>query len=157
MPATYEPIYTTTLGSNQATITFNSFGGYTDLILVANFTITDSGQDYKVKFDTSSNYSNTRLIGNGSSAASYRTSNDDGIIIGNTYSGQNTVITQFMNYTNTTTNKTVLSRGNAPSTLVAANVGLWRSTSAITTMTLYQTAGSFVTGSTFTLYGILAA
>ena len=157
MAATYEPIATTTLGSNQATVTFNSFGGYTDLILVANFTITDSGQNYKVKFDSSSNYSDTRMLGTGSSAASYRSSNEDGIIIGNTYSGTNTAITQFMNYANTSTYKTVLSRQNNAGTLVSAHVGLWRSTSAITTMTLFQTAGSFVTGSTFTLYGIKAA
>ena len=157
MAATYEPIATTTLGSNQSTITFNSFGGYTDLVLVANFTITDSGQNYKVKFDSSSNYSDTRMLGTGSAANSYRSTGEDGIIIGNTYSGNNLIITQFMNYANTSTYKTVLSRGNVPSTLVAAHVGLWRSTSAITTMTLFQTAGSFVTGSTFTLYGIKAA
>jgi hypothetical protein len=38
MPAgsTYTPIATTTLGSAQADVTFNSFSGYTDLVLVAN-------------------------------------------------------------------------------------------------------------------------
>ena len=38
MPAgsTYTPIATTTLGSSQATVTFSSFTGYTDVILVAS-------------------------------------------------------------------------------------------------------------------------
>ena len=40
MAATYEPIYTTTLGSNQTSITLNSFGGYTDLRIVCNVKIT---------------------------------------------------------------------------------------------------------------------
>jgi hypothetical protein len=61
------------------------------------------------------------------------------------------------NYSNTTTFKTFLSRTNVASDRVEALVGLWRSTSAITSITLYCGSNSFVTGSTFTLYGILKA
>jgi len=63
-----------------------------------------------------------------------------------------------MNYTNTTTYKTVISRGNSD-TYVLAYASLWRATpQAITTITMgNEAAVNFVVGSTFTLYGILAA
>ena len=64
-----------------------------------------------------------------------------------------------MNYANTTTYKTVLSRdalNNASDGAVEAFVGLWRSTSAINTIQIKPDSGNFNTG-TFSLYGILAA
>ena len=62
------------------------------------------------------------------------------------------------NYSNATTYKTVLWRDNS-NTYVAAQAGLWRSTSAITSITLStnSSATNFASGSTFSLYGILAA
>ena len=71
--------------------------------------------------------------------------------------GISNVIVQFMNYSNTTTNKTVLSRANNAATGTDAIVNLWRSTAAITSIYVYVPSGNFATGSTFTLYGILAA
>ena len=67
-------------------------------------------------------------------------------------------IINIQNYSNTTTYKTILGRANNAVTGVTETVGLWRSTSAITSMTLLQSYGSdlFKTGSTFTLYGIKA-
>jgi hypothetical protein len=65
-----------------------------------------------------------------------------------------------MNYSNTTTYKTALNRSNQAAGGVDATVGLWRSTAAIDTIRFYaNTNGSqnFLTGSTFTLYGIAAA
>jgi hypothetical protein len=62
-----------------------------------------------------------------------------------------------MNYANTTTFKTHISRSNNSSNFVMATVGLWRSTAAITSITLLtNTADTFSVGSTFTLYGIKA-
>jgi hypothetical protein len=63
-----------------------------------------------------------------------------------------------MNYSNTTTYKTIISRGDNPGFLVIALANLWRSTSAINIITMVsETGNNFVTGSTFTLYGITAA
>lgn len=163
MPAgnTYVAIAEQTLGSNAASVTFSSISGaYTDLIMVVN-AITSTASEYmsiNLNSDTGSNYSRTNLAGNGTSAVSVRGSNETvGYIGAETYGTNalkfNTVV-HFMNYANTTTYKTFLSRANHVDLAAEAIVGLWRSTSAITTI---KVNSNFATGSTFTLYGILAA
>jgi hypothetical protein len=63
-----------------------------------------------------------------------------------------------MNYSNTTTNKTILSRINNAENSTVARVTLWRNTAAISTIFLTEGNGAnFIAGSTFTLYGIKAA
>jgi hypothetical protein len=78
MPATYEKIATTTLGSASATITFSSISSaYTDLRLVIT-ALQGSGNNIALRFnsDSGTNYSRTRLIGNGTSATSTRATDD---------------------------------------------------------------------------------
>ena len=169
MAKTYEPIATTTLGSAQSSITFSSIPStYTDLILVAgSLGMNNAGSAGKVRFngDTGSNYSDTVLLGTGSSASSYREANANnirvyGFNVGPTGSGNNdNVIVHIQNYANSTTYKTVVCRSNITQVELAAVVGLWRSTSAITSVTFvaYNGTDTFTTGSTFTLYGIKAA
>jgi hypothetical protein len=67
------------------------------------------------------------------------------------------VITHFNNYSNATTYKTILSRGNNASSSVTAYSALWRSTSAINEIKVFTLSGNLRAGSTFTLYGIAAA
>lgn len=161
MPVTYEPLATTTLGSAVNTVTFSSISGaYTDLVLVQNGGFTSAAGDVFIRFnsDSGSNYSSTALSGSGSSALSSRESNATRILVdsyGYPTTGISTRIIQIMNYSNTTTNKTLLSRANNAATGVDAVVGLWRSTAAITSIDLYAwTTNSFSAGSTFSLYGI---
>jgi hypothetical protein len=110
--------------------------------------------------DTGSNYSITQITGSGSSASSGRLSSQteykvtDGLFF-NT-SEQCNILVSFQNYSNTTTNKTWLSRANSAGIGVNAGVGLWRSTSAINTIRLYGSQ-NFQSGSKVTLYGIAAA
>jgi len=164
--ATYEPIATTTLSSNQTNVTFSSISGsYTDLILVANAKAVSSGSNqwWFLTFnnDTSSNFSSTFLRGNGTTASSGRYSNrSDGIFPGDTDNADlSTMIIHIMNYSNTTTYKTTLSRSSDASDYVTAVVGLWRSTSAITSLkiTNQDIPNNIASGSTFTLYGIASA
>lgn len=165
MPAgnTYEAIATQTLGSAVATVTFSSISGaYTDLVLVANAgqVAGNNGFRFQVNSDTGSNYSYTYIVGNGTSATSGRgtssTSGESETLMTTTLTA--TFILHFMNYSNTTTNKTILVRGGDASQKVDATVNLWRSTSAISSITLFPGGGnSFLTGSTFSLYGIAAA
>jgi hypothetical protein len=175
MPITYEPLATTTLGTAAATVTFSSISGaYTDLVLVCNIqginTISEAAALYlEYNSDSGSNYSSTRLMGNGSTASSSRYSNQTENFIG-LFPAFTTAGSKFgpqiiylQNYSNSTTYKTILSRFNSEGTgvsgedRVGAFVGLWRSTAAITTIDLTSSAsGGFATGSTFTLYGIKA-
>ena len=162
MAATYEPIATNTLGSTASSVSFTSISGsYTDLILVSNPKMTTAGTYFIVTYnsDTGSNYSQTRLRGDGSTATSARDTSVTGIDIqyqdNNTDTG--TSILQLFNYANTTTNKTALVRDNFASYGVFARVALWRSTSAITSITLTMSSSTFAAGSMFTLYGIKAA
>jgi hypothetical protein len=160
MAATYEPIATTTLGSNQATITFTSIPGtFTDLI-IAGFGLSGADAGVSVNFngDTGSNYSYTFVYGDGSSAVSGRGSNQTFASGGRLGTNGATSLFHIMNYSNTTTNKTMISRGDNASAITIAVVSLWRSTSAITSITLTAGGGNnFNTNSTFTLYGIAAA
>ena len=167
MPATYEPIATQTLGSSVSSVTFSSIPQtYTDLVIVQSAFVANQ-MDTRLQFngDTATNYSWTVLFGSGSAAGSYRESNKTAIPTG--YYSQidispatSTFIIQIMNYSNATTNKTVLTRGNnaASGRGVDAIVGLWRSTAAITSVALNVDAShQYTSGSVFTLYGIKAA
>jgi hypothetical protein len=168
MPTTYEPIATTTLSTTTATVTFSSISGtYTDLILVANPLADANNYNFNVRYnsDTGNNYSSTSLRFNSDESASpqsTRTSNTSSIIT-NTNINTTTpfpIIYQILNYSNTTTNKTSISRISRGDYAVAATVGLWRNTGAITSISCILTGGgsaSFVSGSTFTIYGIKAA
>jgi hypothetical protein len=164
--ATYTQIATNTLGSAASSVTFSSIPGtYTDLVLVANVGCSSASQraGWRVNSDTGSNYSRTILVGTGSSTASDRESNATaayGIFdatngVPTTLTGN--FITQFQNYSNATTYKTALTRYNDAGGGTGVSVQLWRSTSAITSITFVLSGGNWIANSTFSLYGIAAA
>ena len=164
MPATYEPIATTTLGSSASTITFSSIPGtYTDLrlVIVAKGT---AASDVNMKFNSSSTACSwTQLAGDGSSASSGRITTG----VGRAYITLNFNVlstSQFYFYTADifsyagSTNKTCLTtfqEDNNGSGYVGRKVGLWQVTSAITQIDLNGT--DFAAGTTATLFGIKAA
>lgn len=169
MATTYEPIATTTLGSDQASISFSSLGAYTDIRIVSvvrssRSSLSDT-YSMRLNSDTGSNYSWTFVRGDGSAASSFRAANVTGLGIGEVIAANqtsgifNVVTTDLMNYTNTTTNKTVISRSSVSANYGAeAWISTWRNTAAVTSIGLYFANGSnLLTGSTFTLYGIKAA
>ena len=161
MPSTYTPIATTTLGSNQSSITFSSISStYTDLVLIVSANSSSAGAAITLQFnsDTGSNYSQTYLYGSGSAASSGRGSNGTEMNIGNTdqTNNQSTII-NIQNYSNATTYKTALSKGGGATIGAIAYVGLWRSTAAINAVRVGVNTGTLNTGSTFTLYGVKSA
>lgn len=166
--ATYEPIATTTLSSNQNDITFSSIPAtYTDLVIVFTGTSTTTGSSTnglrcRLNSDTGSNYSQTTISGNGSSASSARISSTtffEGEIGQTSNTSPSINIFEIMNYANTTTYKTILIRTNIANNVVQAHLVLYRSTSAITSITISRDFGTnqLKSGSTATLYGISAA
>jgi hypothetical protein len=155
MPKTYTPIATTTTSGSQSVITFSSIpAAFTDLFLVINAG-TNAGYTIRFNSDSGNNYSWTRIYGDGSAAVSDRGSNANNISSGWGGSTNNLFTVNIMNYANTTTNKTALMRISDNSYTVAL-VGLWRNTAAVNTISITGGA-NYVPGSTFTLYGILAA
>lgn len=168
MTATYDSIATTTLGSAATNITFNSIPAtYTDLVVTFVGTGSATGNEIlTVRFngDTGTNYSATILSGYdpGAGPISNRETNQTRGWFGNYWVGASTTSPMFFrmnvfSYAGST-NKTVLSETSNDkngSGEVNRSVGLWRSTSAINSITLICAGtASFGAGSTATLYGI---
>jgi len=167
MPNTYTELRRTVVGTATPSVTLDLTGisGYTDLVLVGTAQgASGSPQNllFQLNGDTGTNYSSTWLTGNGTSATSSRLSTRvNGLLdisgyapIGSNY---NNVIAQFNNYSNAITFKTIISRANSAATGTDAVVSLWRSTAAITSITIYFSSNNIASGSTFSLYGIANA
>lgn len=161
---TYVALDKVTVGTATASITFSSISGsYTDLFLVMDLGAGTAGQDIycQVNGDTNTNYSHTRLTGNGTAASSSRGSSLAYMRFSDGGSPQTTANSltkvNFMNYSNTTTFKTAINRADNANRGLDAVVNLWRSTAAITSITVYLSSGNITVGSTFTLYGIKSA
>ena len=150
-----------TVRTATPSVTFSAIPqGYTDLVVVISAP-SASASAYSavtVNGDNGSNYSFTRLYGTGSVAGSNRGSSMTYWQTQYLYSSNTNfnAICHFMNYSNTTTNKTMIERYNDSAYEVDAQVNLWRSTAAITSITFSRVSGNYAAGSTFSLYGIKA-
>ena len=162
--ATFTPLATQTLGSAAASITFSSIPGtYTDLRLVLTCTTSVSGDTVVAQFnsDTTANYSNTYLLGTGTSVFSGNNSSVTSAPIGIGATTSTTIPTLFstdiQSYAGAT-NKAFLSSGSSDqngSGNVAITIHLWRSTAAITSIKLFLAGGNnFAIGSIATIWGI---
>ena len=161
MPApTYDLIEEKVLGSAQASVTFSSIPGtYKDLVLEVVGTTTNTNGTYitlRFNSDSNSNYSETLLVGNGTSALSERDSNVAVAFTGWQGNNVSVVNINIMSYANTNVYKTVLTRGGSDNNRVTASVALWRSTAAITSIEAKSNNGtnSFNSGCTFRLWGV---
>lgn len=175
MAITYEPIATTTLGSAASLINFTGISSaYTDVRLIYTIRSTVANDFMWITVNgAATNYSFTYLAGNGTTASSSKSSNATFWGLGG-YSGAyiptaadtfalGTI--DFLSYSGST-NKTALATWQADkngSGGVERIVGLYRSTSAITSIKLetFNSAGGagnyIAAGTTATLYGILKA
>ena len=162
MPKTYEPIATTTATGSSTVISFTSIPQtYTDLIVIFTGFATTGNFYVRVNSDTSSIYSQTQLRGNGSVAGSSRETAQQNVYIGDfiadPISAISNAVMHFNNYANTTTFKTFLLRGNNVAKFTDLTVGLWRSTAAITGISVHSSGANFNSTSVATLYGIKGA
>lgn len=156
---TYIPLATVTLATTATSVTFSSIPAtYRDLIIVVNGTGSTSGE-YRVRFngDTGSNYISVYMYAptpqSGAATNTYL-----GASIGPT-SPQPTIF-QVMDYSATDKHKTVLYRtglvDSGATFYVSANAVRWASTTAITSCSFTMPSGSFNTGLTVNLYGIVS-
>jgi hypothetical protein len=158
------------LGSDTATVTFSNIAAtWTDLVLITTLrgSANARSQDFFVRFnsDSGSNYSRTILYGNGTSAISARDTSTTFLRV--QYGPADTAGADLfsmdrlhvMNYANANVFKTCLSETNDAGVLTERQVGLWRSTSAITSLSVTaEGVGTTIkSGSTFSLFGLAAA
>ena len=167
--ATYDLIASQTLGSAATSITFSSIAAsWTDLRLVfvgkASIGATYIGPWIQFNSDTSTNYSYIYFGGNGSAAYSSNFANQSNVTFANNRSIGSTnnalLDINIFSYAGSTY-KTILSQLSNDmngSGSTESLVGLWRSTSAITSIVLNAGyTNGFPSGTIATLYGIKAA
>lgn len=168
MSSTYTPIAQTTLTSTAGIVTFSSIPQtYTDLVLIQSARVNSAYDITAIRVNSvTTNYSGTYLEGNVTSTTSGRGTAEialrAGYVPGTSYANEwSTEIYNFMSYTNTSVNKTVLSRTSFPNSAVSFNiqtkVSLIPTTAALTQITTQPVNGAlWASGSTFSLYGIKA-
>ena len=162
-----------TLTGSQSSVTFSSIPStYTDLVLRISARTDESGateSQFFIEYNGSSTavYSNTRLRGSGSAAASLRNSNESFIRVpdgtpgasatSNTFSNTEIYIPSYTASQNKPSSIIAMAENNTTTAYMDAEAGLWSNTAAITSVKIFANAFNsinFVTGSSFYLYGI---
>jgi hypothetical protein len=160
---TYTLIDSATIsGTGTASITFSSIPQtYTDLIVVANCSGISGDPFLRINGDSGANYSDTWLETRASGPVASRYTNRNFFYFGYEGTTRNAIemvsIFEIMDYSNTTTFKSSIWKYGDVAYSAEVHAGLWRSTSAITSLVCGLTAGNFVSGSSLKLYGIEAA
>jgi hypothetical protein len=171
MPNTLTKIAFVISNGSASQIAFNAIPQtYTDLLIKASSrsaAVSISALITAFNADTSAINSTTRLIGSGTAISSDRfTAQNYGSVYNNgenisTFTASVFASSEWYipNYANTTTFKNYTIDGVSETNASAANqnflAGLWRSTAAITSISILDANGANLTaGSSFTLYGI---
>lgn len=160
----YTPLAHITLGSQAAGITFSNISqNFRDLVLVMDIALASVNGvvGMTINNDGGSNYSRVYMMGNGSGTASATETVTYMVVNGTTtqlgVGNRSNAVVNFMDYSTTNKHKSVLSRANTPAIGVDAIAGRWASNSPITSFYLFNNFGNgFASGSTFSLYGVLA-
>ena len=160
---TYTPLQSIVLTSATASVVFSNINqNYQDLILIQNTSTSSSGNIYlRYNEDSTSSYSNTVLNATSASINSGRNSaTTKGFIDSDAYAQNNfkyNAVTHIMNYSNTTTFKTALTKASNTGIGFTANVMTYIKTSAISRIEVFANVGNLQAGSTFDLYAISPA
>jgi hypothetical protein len=166
-PTSFESIATLS-GSGVSTVTFSSIPStYKHLQIRALNTVSD-GSRWSMRFngDTGNNYWMHYLLGNGVNASASSSGAVSDQINGVIHGGGTTTypavaVMDLIDYASTTKNKTLRlmtgtdDNGATGYHFLYLKSGLWMSTSAVTSITIFNTSSTNgSTGSTFALYGI---
>jgi hypothetical protein len=159
---TYKALATRTLTGTATSVTFSNIPAtYRDLIVIYSGTSTNTiigSLTLRFNADSGSNYAFVAMDGSGggaTSGGSSFTSIPAGLTIN---TGISSGIAHIMDYSATDKHKTVIARGNAMGdSYVRALASRWANTAAITSILCENNAGgSFNSGATFSLYGIIS-
>jgi hypothetical protein len=162
---TYVALDKFTVGTATSSVTLSSISGsYTDLYIVIQAKGTNtSNTDLGLRFnsDTASNYSRIGIYGDGASAGTFVVANETsakiGILPGTTNGAWNIMRVNLQSYSNGSIYKTLIARSDEATNLgTTSSASLWRSNSAVTSITFIPISGNIAVGSTFSLYGIKA-
>ena len=167
-PGSYESIATTVVGSGGASsVSFTSISGAYTHLQIRGLCGTTSNAPVNMNYNsdnTASNYAFHRLVGDGSTPSAGESTSLPRIL---DLSGNSTFfyasVTDILDYANTNKYKTARSvqgydtNGGSPTGQVTFVSHLWLSTSAISSIVLSPTSGTFVQYSSFALYGIKVA
>lgn len=163
MATAYNLIASNKLSSSATSITFGSVPNiYTDLIVKWSAQGTGGSIYLRLNSNTSNSYSYTALRGNGNSLDSFRESSVSYIFLGSqptstNWSNGELYIPNYTSNTNKTMYSIVAAEGNAAyiSNQMMSNSSIYLNSSAITEIQLTLLGGgSFLSGSSFFLYGI---
>ena len=169
MAITYEPIATVNGTGSGTTLSFSSIPAtYTDLRVVIQATSPASGQyispAMRFNSDSASNYSYINMWGDTGTVGGFRTSNSTlfpagvgQIGVQNLYPCMSVI--DILGYAGSTFKPSLISASVATNTSSSAErtASMWRSTSAITAISIISQGDPFSTSTIATLYGIKAA
>lgn len=168
MATTYELIAQNVLGSSALSVTFSSIPQtFDDLLLKVSARSNGSADGSpwvtaSIRFNgTTTGYTGRSVYGLGSSVGS--NTDNSGLLIpdpevtSNVFGSSESWIPNYTSSANKSVSTTSVTENNAVSAAIWGHALLWSNTSAITSLTLTPIAGSFITGSSFFLYGITKA
>jgi len=163
---TYVLLNQITLGATASSVVFSAIPqNYGDLVLVCRVQGTSSagGLTFELQFnlDTGNSYHDIAMGASNGGAFSNSQSSVDGLRLNYMGSNGNEVsvfVAHIMDYSATDKHKTVLTRhsGTADGQRTDAFAGRWANTAAVTTVTVRPDANSIASGTTFSLYGVVA-
>jgi hypothetical protein len=164
MANTYKLISSNVLSTSTTSISFSSIPQtYTDLVIRTNIRTdnTGSGNGFSVYLNGSTtSASRTIIYGDGSTAATLRSSTAPGGLVNgttetaNTFAGTEVYIPNYGGSTYKPVSTLSVMENNANFAYISAGIGLWSNTSAVTSITLTSGVGNFIATSSFYLYGI---
>lgn len=159
------PIAHTVLGATSTGVTFSSIAAdWVDLLVVCR-TQSDTAvlQELQLRLngDTAANYHYSRIQWASVSQTATANASGTSITLGHSWkstaSGLGLSYAWIHNYQSTSGYKNVEASGNGDDStgLIGRRLGgMWLSTSAVTSVTVFPSANSFQVGSMFTLYGV---
>jgi hypothetical protein len=176
MPTTYTLISSSVLSSPAAVVSLTSIPAtYTDLVLRASMRTANSATSigltiqyntYAPSFGSNTNYSRTRILGNGSTVTSATMIDREAYFAGeinaatstaNTFSSFEMYIPNYADSSQMQTARGFLCQENNGNTaFINATATLYNLTTAVSSIFVFpNTTTDFVVGSSFRLYGIL--